>query len=137
MATAEQTKIAIRCASCGKEQATKTTANGKLRLPRGWKSVHEDSLCNACFSAKYGVWAVLLPVTGFLGDGNWETFREVIREQWDEATRLSQWAYTEMYVRDVRREPDDQKLKPMSHIYLYPEARKNSPHYHRIPLRDC
>lgn len=41
---------------------------------------------------------------------------------WQETTRCINWMMTELYVRDIKRNGQE-KLPPMPHIYLYPEAR--------------
>ena len=46
-----------------------------------------------------------------------------MQEIWAAATRCANWMVSELYARDVRRQPQDPALAPMPHVYLYPEAR--------------
>jgi hypothetical protein len=60
-------------------------------------------------------------------DISWEELRKQLKIVWAETTRISNWMKTELYVRDIRREHGMEKLPPMQHVYLYPEARQKFP----------
>jgi hypothetical protein len=64
----------------------------------------------------------MLPVSG-PDDGAWAELRDQLRTLWSDTTRCANWLVTELYARDLGRQPEDQRLGPMPHIYLYPEAR--------------
>jgi hypothetical protein len=66
--------------------------------------------------------AVILPVVGPQA-GTWPALRDELRTLWAETTRCANWLVSELYARDVRRQAGDERLAPMPHIYLYPEAR--------------
>src|SRR5262245_27743295 len=42
---------------------------------------------------------------------------------WRTTTRASNWMLTEFYARAVRRDGGEEKIPPISKVYLYPEAR--------------
>ena len=70
--------------------------------------------------------AITLPVVGPL-DAKWEDLRVYLKRSFSTATRCANWMMTTLYVRDLRREPEDKKLKKMPRQYLYPEAKKLFP----------
>jgi hypothetical protein len=70
--------------------------------------------------------SLVLPIAGPV-DATWAELRPALREAWAESTRCANWMLTELYARDIRREPGDQKLAKMPRIYLYPEARQRFP----------
>lgn len=114
--------IKLSCSHCGETKEVKPTPNGEPRLPRGWKRL-DGVFCSKCWSLKYAIRAVTIPVTGPLDSSDWPAFRESLKTVWRHATRLSNWAQTTLYARDVRRGEDDAKLPPMPTCYLYGEAR--------------
>ncbi len=106
------------CSICRIERNTKTS-----RLPRGWKRQGKKPCCDKCWRERYILRAITFPVVGPVG-GKWHELRESLSIAWSQSTALSNWLLTEMYSRDVRREPGMEKLPPMRDIYLYPEARQ-------------
>lgn len=113
--TVETTMV---CAVCAREQR----APSATRPPRGWKRIHEALYCRSCVSAAYVLRAVTVPIAAPVGSA-WAAFGAACRAAWAETTRAANWLATELYARDVRREPSDAALRPMPRIYLYPEAR--------------
>lgn len=110
----------IACAGCGDtKQITK-------RLPSGWKHLGREYWCSKCWAGKYILRAISFPVVAPV-DRTWDELRATLREMFIETTALSNWMMTELYTRDVRREPGQTKMPPMPRTYLYPEARKNAP----------
>lgn len=107
----------MKCQGCGKEVATKNPN----RPPAGWKRIDGQPYCRDCTRERYRLCAITFPVVGPV-DGDWKLLREQLRQSWAESTRMANWLMTELYARDVRREPDDAKLRPMpgkEKTYLY------------------
>lgn len=96
------------------------------RLPSGWKHVGEGYWCSKCWAAKYILRAISFPVVAPVGH-TWQELRSALREMFIETTAVSNWMMTELYTRDVRREPGQTKMPPMPRTYLYPEARRIAP----------
>lgn len=105
----------MRCASCKSEKGD------EKRLPRGWKRLAEQTYCAKCWTAKYMLRAIVMRVVSPV-DMEWQQLRDTLKEQWITMTRLANWATTECYVRDCRRN-GDAKMPPWKAPYLYPEAR--------------
>jgi hypothetical protein len=119
MSVIEKVAREVSCMAC----ATKAKA-GK-RLPRSWKRKGDDIYCDLCWSQRYLLRAITVPVVSPL-DSTWPELRTVLREMWAAATQASNWILTELYARDVRRR-DEKKMPPMPNIYLYPEVRERFP----------
>ena len=120
MATATLTKYV--CADCGE---TKELS----RLPRRWKRLHDDVYCHRCWSDRFILRAITVPVAGPV-DLTWEELRPTLRETFSQMTQLSNWACREMLKADVVRLPHMEKLPPMEIPYLYQEARAAFPGIH-------
>jgi hypothetical protein len=102
------------------------TAKGSTnRLPAGWKRTDPSFVCKKCWNDSMVLRAIASPVVEIM-DGTWEEFREAIHQMWAATTQATNWAMTELYARDIRRSGQD-KLPPMSPIYLYPELRTKFP----------
>ena len=108
------------CAGCGD---TKQIAK---RLPSGWKHLGDEYWCSKCWAGKHILRAISFPVVAPV-DHTWQELRAALREMFIETTAVSNWMMTELYTRDVRREPGQTKMPPMPRTYLYPEARKIAP----------
>ena len=93
---------------------------------RGWKRKDKQPICDKCWRAKFVLRAIVLPVAGPI-DRDWNELRVALDTAWSQTTGLSNWLMTELYARDVRREPKMERLPPMSKVYLYPEARRRFP----------
>lgn len=117
------TVVTALCARCG---ATKPVTGD--RVPRGWKRVDAARTlwCGTCVGATYLRRAVTVPIAEPV-DATWEEFGAALREAWTLTTSCANWIVSELYARDVRREPADAKLRPMPAVYLYPEARAKFP----------
>lgn len=100
----------------------------KKRLPKGWKRREEELFCFHLWREAYLLRAITVQVASPL-TGTWEQFREALKAMWIETTACSNWMVTELYTRDVRRNGEE-KMPPMPHSYLYPEARVRFP---RLP----
>lgn len=96
------------------------------RLPSGWKRAGEDACCANCWRERYLLRAITLPIVSPL-DCDWKTLDAALKEMWRATTQASNWIMTELYARDVRRQPGDEKMPSMAPIYLYPELRKRWP----------
>ena len=112
--------IAQICSICGKQAA-------KKRLPPGWKRLGEVVYCADDWRQRYLLRAISMPVAGLLDDLTWEQLRKDLKGLWARTTEASNWITTQLYVRDVRREPRQAKMPPMPPIYLYPELREMFP----------
>ena len=111
----------MQCAACGLQSPAS-------RLPSGWHRAPEteEPICAECWRRRYVLRAVTFPVVGPVGR-KWPEFREALHAAWSDATSLSNWLLTELYTRDVRREPGMKKLPKQPRTYLYPEARARFP----------
>ena len=96
-------------------------------MPPGW---HRDpagnSLCGECWNSRYILRAVTIPISGPI-DGTWPELRESLKTVWRAATRLCNWAVTELAKADVVRMPTMDKLPKPPKTYLYPGARAIAP----------
>lgn len=115
-------RVVLTCAGCVVTRTVPLTPSGAPRTPRGWKVVPSGALCAACLRDRYAIRALTVPVAGLV-DGTWAELGATLQEAWSETTRAANWIATELYARDVRRAPDDKRLRPMPRIYLYPEVR--------------
>jgi hypothetical protein len=100
--------------------------DGRPRTPQGWKILGGDTHCPSCKNTSYALRAVIIPITA-PATGSWESLRAELRTLWSETTRCANWLVSELYSRDTRREPEDERLAAMRHTYLYPEARQRFP----------
>jgi len=121
----------IRCVVCETTRGMPAAKSGAARMPQGWKSLGDQPHCSKCKQTGYALRAVIAPVSGPV-DRPWGDLREELRALWIESTRCANWIMTELYARDVRRQPDDDRLPAMAHVYLYPEARVLFP---RLPAQ--
>lgn len=112
----------LTCQGCGISRTVTRTPAGRPRTPRGWKVLPTGMCCAACLRARYRILAVTVPIAGPI-DRTWAELGTALRETWAETTRAANWIATELYARDVRREPSDTTLRPMPRVYLYPEVR--------------
>ncbi len=96
--------------------------SGRGRLPKGWKILGDDVYCPTCKTALFAIRAVVLPIAGPV-DHSWVELRAALHDVWSATTACANWMTTELYARDVRRQPGEVKLARMPRIYLYPEAR--------------
>lgn len=113
-------EISILCIACQQTQATKVTAAGHARLPRRWRREAAGPLCPSCVSARYLPGSLTVPIAGPV-DGTWQAFGAACKAQWVLTTQAANWIVRELYVRDVRREATDTRLRAMPSAYLYPE----------------
>jgi hypothetical protein len=84
------------------------------------------SYCPACKGTSFSLRALILPVAR-PENASWPELRAHLKTQWVETTRCANWMISELYARDIRRQPDDERLAPMPPVYLYPEARELFP----------
>lgn len=116
----------IRCHSCAAERDTRLTQTGDLRLPRGWKRLNSEPVCEKCWNARFVLRAVTIPIARPV-NGTWEELREVLNQCWAASTALANWTVRELSQADVVRTPAMQKLPKMRPRYLYPAAREAVP----------
>jgi hypothetical protein len=117
--TPTEAPTVIPACACGRKAK-------KSRLPSGWKRHQNTVYCDRCWRERYLLRTISVPVAA-VEDISWEELRKQLKIVWAETTRISNWMTTELYVRDIRREPGMEKLPPMQHVYLYPEARQKFP----------
>jgi hypothetical protein len=117
--TPTEASTVIPACACGRKAK-------KSRLPSGWKRHQNSVYCDRCWGERYLLRAISVPVAA-PEDISWEELRKQLKIVWAETTRISNWIMTELYVRDIRREPGMEKLPPMQYVYLYPEARQKFP----------
>jgi len=104
------------CSVCGK-------VSEKNRLPRTWKRFRMMLYCEQCWHAQFVLRAVVIPVVSPL-DASWEELYRELNRMFALTTNATNWMIHELSKRDTRRTPGVEKMPPMGHIYLYPEARK-------------
>lgn len=119
-------RVACRCSACGAEKAVKPTSLGNPRPPRGWKRLADNLFCVACWSDRYVVRAVTVPVASPV-DLEWTDLRVRLRTAFALATEASNWAVRMLLANDVIRTVGMTKLPPMPPIYLYGRG----PEFHR------
>lgn len=100
--------------------------DGRPRTPRQWKVLGGETYCPSCKSTAHILRAVIMPVSAPIG-ASWNELRDELRGLWAETTRCANWIVSELYARDIRRGPEDERLSSMPAIYLYPEARELFP----------
>ncbi len=104
---------------CGKERKGE-------RLGAGWHEHAGRMWCPKCWGNSFVMRAVSIPVAGPI-DIEWSTLREKLRACWSGATRISNWATSELRKNDVVRTAEMTKLPPQPKLYLYPGARSIAP----------
>lgn len=109
------------CHDCQRKLTTKGA-----RLPKSWKRLEGDSICNLCWRKRYILRAVTLPIATVV-DIPWTEFTGMVRELWAQTTQASNWMLTELYIRDRKRTEAEPKLALMPPAYLYPEVRPRFP----------
>ncbi len=72
----------------------------------------------------------MIPIAGPVGK-SWVELSDVLKRSWQQATSLSNWAVTELRLRDVTRTPGLKRLPRMPSVYLYREAQAFCPGYTR------
>jgi hypothetical protein len=112
----------IACVGCRATRDVPLTRLGVARTPARWKLLRGALYCPTCKTQAFALRAVTLPVVGPEG-ATWAELRATLRAAWADATACANWMTTELYARDVRREPEDTTLRAMPRVYLYPEAR--------------
>jgi hypothetical protein len=117
----------MTCWQCGQE---KDSGN---RLPRGWKRDPSGSpLCKTCTAGRYLLRSITLPVAEPLS-GSWTEFESAMKTLWVQTTAATNFIYTELYARDVRR-LGQPKMPAMPKTYLYSEIRTRFPD---LPPQAC
>lgn len=111
----------IVCAGCGKSLTI------RKRLPHGWKRLSEEAVfCRTCWTERYVLRTVTFAVASPI-DASWKELSETLRRMWQQTTSCSNWTVTQLALADVSRMPGQTKMPPMTHTYLYPEARRLFP----------
>lgn len=82
--------------------------------------------CADCWARLFLLRAISIPIAKPL-DGDWKELRNTLRVMWRQTTQACNWIMTELYARDVRRQPGNEKMPPMQRQYLYPEIREHWP----------
>ena len=119
--------MSVVCAGCAIDRAQPIAArSGRPRVPAGWKRLRGQLWCPACKRQRFVLRAIALPVSGPY-DGTWQDLRAALHEAFAETTRCANWLVTELYARDLARQPGDARLAKMPAAYLYPEARVRFP----------
>jgi hypothetical protein len=119
--------VVVKCCICGLERKTKRTAKGEARTPKGWKNQGGQLYCADDWRKKYLLRAITMQVASPGEDtDSWKQFRGDLKDMWVATTQICNWMSTELYAQDVRRNGED-KMPPMTHVYLYPKARLRFP----------
>lgn len=121
------TSVTAICGLCAREHSGKPRKDGTAKLPTGWHDHAGQRWCSKCWAKSWTLRSIVLPIAEPL-DCTRAELREALRAAWADSTLLSNWMLRELYLRDVRRGPgDDKKMPAMRPQYLYPEARKVAP----------
>lgn len=94
-------------------------------MPRGWKHIGDQYWCSTCWPENYILRSIQIPVLSPVGH-EWAELRTALRVMFAATTKVSNWMVSELYTRDMQRARQD-KILPMPHTYLYPEARIIAP----------
>jgi hypothetical protein len=117
----------IQCDHCEKARTAKLTATGMTRLPPGWRRWHDEVWCDKCWKAAFRIAAHELPIIGTL-DGDKEEFWQAVRVSLGQAARVYTFISNWLYVHDVQRTPDMEKLPAfVASNELYHAARAAEP----------
>lgn len=119
--TEAPTEAGLECSQCHKQRK-----GAASRLPAGWKRWRGDVHCGDCWARLFLLRAISVPIAKPL-DGDWKQLRDTLRLMWRQTTQACNWVMTELYARDVRRQPGSEKIPPMRPQYLYPEIRERWP----------
>jgi hypothetical protein len=114
----EETAVATACSKCSKKRKSMSK-----RLPPGWKRWQGELYCSDCWGTLFVLRAIAVPIAQPL-DIEWKDLRSALKLMWRQTTQASNWIMTELYARDVRRKPGDEKIPPAPRLYLYPEIRQ-------------
>jgi len=112
-----------KCSDCGREREKPASP----RLPRRWKRREQSVYCPDCWRKQYVLRAISVPVASPLDGCYWRTLDVKLQAMWAATTACSNWMVTQLYARDVRRQPGDHKKPRTPQVYLYPEARQLFP----------
>lgn len=115
--------VLVKCAGCRREAKTKLTPAGQSRIPQRWHRRKDEIFCADCWSGRFILRAIALPVASPL-DAPWEELWKACRMSWALTTQASNWMMTELAKHDVSRTKDMEKLPPLKTIALYAMARK-------------
>lgn len=115
----------IACSACSIERKAPAKKSGGVRLPTRWIRVRGDVYCPKCKDRRWAVRAMSFSIAVPAEDA--AEWRQAIKTAWAESTAAANWIATELYARDYRRKPEDEKLAKMQPVYLYPELRKRFP----------
>jgi hypothetical protein len=110
----------LLCSVCSKAH------EAGAHLPRGWKNHREQIYCEKCWSERYVLRAIVMPVVSPI-DVTWQELNDLLNRLFQATTMVSNWMVAELAKRDIRRHPGEPKMPRMPHIYLYPEARSQFP----------
>src|SRR5579871_2409739 len=94
----------IECAICGATRQQPATRAGEPRVPAGWKRLRTGTYCQTCKVRAYALRTITIPIAGPV-DGTWAELRDALRVAWSASTACANWMMTELYARDVRRQP--------------------------------
>lgn len=95
-------------------------------MPMGWKRHRDQVWCSKCWHQSWMMRAVTVPVAGPV-DATWEELRASLQLCWQDATRVANWAVSEMAKAEVPRMAGDVKMSTCPSPYLYPGARDLAP----------
>lgn len=110
----------MKCTHCNSQTKAERLAPGWHRDPAG------NAPCSKCWNFRYILRAITIPIAGPI-DGTWSDLRDSLKTGWKAATRLSNWAVTELAKADVVRTAEMAKLPTPPQTYLYPGARAIAP----------
>lgn len=117
----------IECAQCATERETKPTRDGEPKLPIGWKRLAGKVLCKKCKRETWALRAFSIPVASPGESGSWADLEAELRELWRLSTAAANLLQSELWARDPKRSPGDEKLAKFTVPYLYPVVREKLP----------
>lgn len=92
----------MQCCKCNKQ-------SDATRLPFGWKRYAAKEHCPDCWKSMFVVRSITIPISNPSKE-LWSKMREC----WEMARSLANWAITTMYLMDTRRTPDMETLPKIS-----------------------
>lgn len=89
------------------------------RLPMGWTRDGTAILCPACWSDRYMMRSITIPVAAPTSC-DWRELRPILDGAWAEARRLGNWALRQLALADeALRAPGEKSPGKMPRVYLY------------------
>lgn len=138
MKKTKSTERTYQCTACPDSRVQKLSKSGRMIRPRRWKSKGDDWYCEPCWSARYVLRAITIPIAGPFIDPldsrdfavasreTWKQLRDSLRTAFSAVTRLYNWHTRQLYLADTLRN-GQAKMPPLKSPYLYHEAKEVCP----------